>query len=110
VEDLVYQAFHEAGVITCTAAGVDIELLTETPLEGDWMYQWRVSFPTGATFAICSPYREELRRLGWYEGNSHTKAKGCRTALGILIEAVACGNQLLAAYASARGCIPPGKS
>ncbi len=104
VENLVYQAVWEAKVITCTAGGVDIDLITETPLDGDWMYQWRVSFEPGSRYAICSPYREELRRLGWYEDYSITT--GWRAAMAVLREAVEYGNHLLFAHALAGGRIP----
>jgi hypothetical protein len=106
VENLVYQAIWEAGVpvITCTHDGVDIDLLLETPLGGDWMYQWRVSCPPGRLFALCNPYREEYRRLGWYD--TGIKSQGCRTAMAILIEAVAYSNQLLIGYAVAGGRFP----
>ena len=63
-ENLIYQATREAGVITCTASGADLELIIEVRPGGDWMYQWRVSFCPAARYAICSPGREEFRRLG----------------------------------------------
>jgi hypothetical protein len=104
VENLVYQAIWEAGVITCTAAGVDIDLIIESPLGGDWMYQWRVSFEAGSRYAICNPYRAEFRNLGWYTDYDITK--GWRTAMAILREAAEYGNQLLFAHALAGGRIP----
>lgn len=109
IEDLVHQAVHVVGAITLTAdapigpEGVDIELLIEAPQDGDWNYQWRVSLPISVPFALCSPYREDIRGLGWTDD---IKAKGCRTAMGILREAVAAGNQILAAYTDANGRIP----
>jgi hypothetical protein len=106
VENLVYQAIWETGVITCTHEGVDIDLFIEAPLGGDWMYQWRVSFPPGSQFAICNPYRADFRRLGWFDGERDPKAKGCRTAMAILREAVDYGNQILFAHAVAGGRIP----
>jgi hypothetical protein len=101
VEDLVHHAIHVVGAITFTTdllAGpetVDLELLIEVPQDGDWMYQWRVSLPIGVQFALCSPYREEIHRLGWTDHD--IKARGCRAAMGILREAVTTGNQILAA-------------
>lgn len=111
VENLIHQAIHVVGAITLIAdrpAGpedVDIELLTEVLADGDWLYQWRVSLPVGVPFALCSPYREEIRYLGWTDTDD-IKAKGCRAAMGILREAVATANQILAAHADAGGHIP----
>ncbi|MFF5265540.1 hypothetical protein ACFY4C_42265 [Actinomadura viridis] len=110
VENLVYQAIHVVGAITLTPDStlgpedVDIEPVIEAVQGGDWAYQWRVSLPIGVPFALCSPYREEFRRLGWTDKD--IKAKGCRSAMGILREAVAAGNQILAAYTDAGGRIP----
>jgi hypothetical protein len=95
VEDLVYQAIHEAGVISCPGEA-DLDLLIDASAGADWMYQWRVRFGVSAGFAVCSPYREEFRGLGWQDGT--TRAKGARTALGILREAEAAGNALLQAF------------
>jgi hypothetical protein len=94
VEDLVYQAIHEAGVISCPGEA-DLDLLIDASAGVDWMYQWRIRFGASAGFAVCSPYREDFRSLGWQD--STTKAKGARTALGILREAEAAGNALLQA-------------
>lgn len=109
VEDLVHQAVHVVEAITLTAdapigpEGVDIELLIEASQDGDWNYQWRVSLPNSVPFALCSPYREDIRGLGWTDD---IKAKGCRTVMGILREAVTAGNQILTAYTDANGRIP----
>jgi hypothetical protein len=82
---------------------VDIELIVEVRPLGDWLYQWRVSFPSGARFAICSPYRDDFNKLGGYDASF--KAKGCRTAMAILRDAEASGNYLLAAYTRSAGRI-----
>jgi hypothetical protein len=102
VEDLVYQAIHEAEAIACPA-GAGIDLLIDAR-DGDRMYQWRVTFPVSADFALCSPFRQDVSSLGL--DRSGIRAKGCQTALSILREAVETGNQLLAAYAQAFGRIP----
>ena len=103
IENLVYAAIHEAGAITCPA-GLDIDLLMDTGHECDWMYQWRVTVGELARFAICNPYREEFRRLGWGDGS--IKAKGCSAAMGIMREAVEYGNSLLDAFTAAGGRVP----
>jgi hypothetical protein len=102
VEDLVYQAIPEADAIVCPP-GVRIDLLTDAQ-DGDRMYQWRITFSVSAGFALCSPFRQDVSSLGSDRGG--IRAQGCRTALGVLHEAVQTGNQLLAAYAQARGRIP----
>lgn len=106
VEHLVFQAAWEAGAITCTVPGTDIELIIEARPYDGWLYQWRLSFPSGTGFALCDPWREEFRRIGWHD-DGRTSAKGSRAALGVLREAVATANQLLAAYAAAGGRVPP---
>lgn len=50
---------NEAQAIICAAQVVEIELLIEAPLGGDWMYQWRISLSSRAGFAICNPYRDD---------------------------------------------------
>jgi hypothetical protein len=105
VEDLVYQAIHEAGVISCPREA-DLDLLIDASAGVDWMYQWRIRFGASAGFAVCSPYREDFRSLGWQD--STTKAKGARTALGILREAEAAGNALLQALNRHRSYRDPG--
>ncbi|MEU8310329.1 hypothetical protein AB0C84_42845 [Actinomadura sp. NPDC048955] len=112
IEDLVHQAIHVVGAITFTAdlpaapEDVALEPLIEAPQDGRWNYLWRVSLPISSSFALCSPSREEIHRLGWTDDD--IKAKGCRAAMGILREAVAIGNQILAAYTEAGGRIPAG--
>jgi hypothetical protein len=109
VEHLVLQAAWEAGAITCTVPGADVELIIEARPYDGWLYQWRLSFASGTGFALCDPWREEFRRIGWHD-DGRTRAKGSRAALGVLREAVATANQLLAAYAAAGGRIPPAAS
>lgn len=113
-ETLVYHAVHEAGALT-TPPGVGIDLLVESTPGGDRMYDWRVSFPAGADFALCGPYRSEYRKIGW-ETDSDPRGKGARAALGILREAEEQGNRILAAHARgtlaapAAGLRPPARS
>jgi hypothetical protein len=102
VEDLVYQAIEEAGAISCPA-GTGIDLLIDAR-DGDRMYQWRVTFPVAAGFALCSPLRLDVKHLGADHGG--TRGKGCRTALDILRDTVGEGNKILDAYAQAAGRIP----
>jgi hypothetical protein len=102
VEDLVYQAIEEASAISCPA-GTGIDLLIDAR-EGDRMYQWRVTLPVAAGFALCSPFRQDVKHLGTDHGG--TRGKGCRTALSILRDAVDAANKILDAYAQAAGRIP----
>ena len=105
VENLVQQAVHEAGAITCTAEGMELELLIDAPLGDSWMHQWRISLPGSASFALCSPYREEFRMISQADGTP--SAKGCRAALGILREACAAANKILDGYALLGGRARP---
>lgn len=104
VSALVYQAVYEAGALA-RPEGVDIDLFIDAPPGGDRMYQWRVSFPASAEFALCSPYREEYEQIGWYEEDG-PRAKGSATALAILREAEGVGNRILDAHARTIGRVP----
>ena len=81
-----------AGVITGPA---EVQLVGFADSEGG-MYVWRIAAPGGG-LAIVTPYFEEVRRL--------VDGKGAQGALNLLGEAVAAGNELLAAldrYIAAR--------
>ncbi len=102
VEDLVHEASQVARAITCTSPQAGIALAIAGQPGQDWVYQWQVTLSGPAGFTICSPAWQDFRQLGW-DGASGTRATGRRAALAILREAVACGNELLAAYEAAGG-------
>lgn len=105
IEELIYNASRVSGVIVSGVEDVHIELQVITPFDGEWTYQWTVTLPAGAGFALCDPYCQEFRHLGW-PGADDVKGKGARTALGILREAEAAGNEILRGYRAAAGAIP----
>src|SRR5579872_1434909 len=63
VEDLVYQAIHEAGVISCPGEA-DLDLLIDASAGVDWMYQWRIRFGASAGFARMQPVPGRLPQPG----------------------------------------------
>jgi hypothetical protein len=109
VEDLVHQAVHIARAITCTNPQVSIALAIAGQPGQDWVYQWHVTLSGPTGFTICSPAWQDVRQLG-RDAASGTRATGRRAAMAILREAVARGNELLAAYATAGGRMPPAAS
>jgi hypothetical protein len=105
IEELVYNASRVSRVILTDLQDVHIELQVITPFDGEWTYQWTVTLPAGAGFALCDPYCQEFRHLGW-PGAGDAKGQGIRTALSILREAEAAGNEILRGYRAAAGAIP----